>query len=39
MEHLFVILDKGDRLLHSENCKHFDPQEVYKCALFDSESE
>lgn len=29
------LLDKGHRLLPSENCKHFDPQEGCQCRFFD----
>lgn len=31
------LLDKGDRLLPSENCTHFDPQEGCKCRFYDNE--
>jgi hypothetical protein len=34
---LQALLDKGDRLLPSDNCKHFDPQEGCKCRFFESE--
>ncbi len=31
---LQVLLDKGDKLLPSENCKHFDPQEGCECRFY-----
>jgi hypothetical protein len=31
------LLDKGDRLLPSENCTHFDPQEGCRCRFYDVE--
>lgn len=34
---LQALLDKGDRLLPSDNCKHFDPQEGCKCRFFESD--
>ena len=34
---LQALLDKGDRLLPSDNCKHFDPQEGCKCRFFDND--
>lgn len=33
---LQALLDKGDRLLPSDNCKHFDPQEGCKCRFHES---
>lgn len=34
---LQALLDKGDRLLPSDNCKHFDPQEGCKCRFFEGD--
>ncbi|MXV39365.1 hypothetical protein GO491_11870 [Flavobacteriaceae bacterium Ap0902] len=31
---LQALLDKGDKLLPSANCKHFDTQEGCKCRFF-----
>jgi hypothetical protein len=31
------LLDKGDRLLPSGNCKHFDPQEGCMCRFHENE--
>lgn len=35
---LQALLDKGDRLLPSDNCKHFDPQEGCRCRFFEIDS-
>ena len=32
---LQALLDKGHRLLPSDNCKHFDPIEGCRCRLYD----
>lgn len=34
---LQALSDKGDKLLPSENCKHFDPQEGCKCRFFNDD--
>lgn len=34
---LQALLDKGDKLLPSDNCKHFDPQEGCKCRFFEDD--
>ncbi len=31
------LLDKGDKLLPSENCKHFDPQKGCECRHFENQ--
>ena len=34
---LQALLDKGDRLLPSEGCKHFDSQEGCQCRYYDAD--
>jgi len=34
---LQALLDKGDKLLPSDNCQHFDPQEGCKCRFHEKD--
>jgi hypothetical protein len=34
---LQLLLDKGDRLLPSEGCKHFDPQMGCRCRYYNED--
>lgn len=36
---LQALLDKGDRLLPSDNCKHFDPELGCRCRFHESVGE